>query len=276
MLMIYDVLISYSRMDSIIADEICKTFKDIGLKVFTDRNNIPPGADYVSYLEKSIKRCKFFLYISSKNSYESKWCYIELNKFLNDHDIKYLIIYSIDDYPLSIEFTEEIRHPNLVKRDNQTSDLDLGISLLEYAKDIYIEDDEELSISSNKRVFISHSHSDNQIAVDIFNFLNKNGIFCWLDLYNISPGVPYAKAIMDGLEECNIMIVIYSKNSIKSHDMLDELQEAHTTNKKIFPFIIDRTPLVGQYKYYLARRQWISANQLYHENFHDLLSAVNI
>ena len=50
--MIYDVFVSYSRRDSLIADEICKIFKAIGLKFFTDRNNIPPGADYVTYLEK--------------------------------------------------------------------------------------------------------------------------------------------------------------------------------------------------------------------------------
>ena len=275
MLMIYDVFISYSRMDSIVADDICKTFTDIGLKVFTDRNNIPPGADYVSCLEKSIKRCKFFLFISSKNSYESKWCYRELNKFLNDHDIACLVVYSIDDYPLPDVFIDEIKHRNIVKRNSQTTDLDLGLSILEHAKNIYIEDDEELSHHTNRRVFISHSHCDNKIAVDIFNFLNDNVIPCWLDLYNICPGVPYAEAIMDGLEQSNTMVVIYSKNSIKSHDMLDEIQEAHTTSKKIIPFIIDRTPLVGQFKYYLARRQWISANQLYQENFHDLLSAIN-
>ena len=102
-------------MDSIIVDEICKTFKDIGLKVFTDRHNIHPGANNVSCLEKSIKRCKFLLYISSKNSYGYKWCYTELKKFLNDHEITYLIIYSIDDYPVPDVFINEIKRPNIFK-----------------------------------------------------------------------------------------------------------------------------------------------------------------
>lgn len=284
--MIYDVFVSYSRRDSLIADEICKIFKTIGLKFFTDRNNIPPGADYVTYLEKSIKRCKFFLYISSINSYKSEWCYYELNKFLNDHDIHSLIIYKIDDSLLPKNLLSEVKRPNIFTRvnssldsqnvsDEQITDLDLGLAILENAKDIHIEEDDEFPQQINQKVFISHSHCDNQIAVDIYNFLNSNGISCWLDLYDITPGAPYAEAIMEGLELSNTLVVIYSKNAIKSHDMLDELQEAHTTNKNIIPFITDETPLIGQFKYYLARRQWILAHNSYKDYLDDLLLAIN-
>lgn len=52
----------------LIADEICKSFQSVGLSCFTDRNNIPPGSDYVEYLRTAIRRCKIFLYIASYTS----------------------------------------------------------------------------------------------------------------------------------------------------------------------------------------------------------------
>ena len=82
--MIYDVFISYSRRDMQIADEICKSFQSVGLSCFTDRNNIPPGSDYVEYLRTAIRRCKIFLYIASYNSYNSQWSPYDTKNFLED------------------------------------------------------------------------------------------------------------------------------------------------------------------------------------------------
>lgn len=57
--MVYDVFISYSRRDMYEADKICQTFQSVGLSCFTDRNCIPPGADYIEYLKHAIRKCQF-------------------------------------------------------------------------------------------------------------------------------------------------------------------------------------------------------------------------
>ena len=79
---------------------------------------------------------------------------------------------------------------------------------------------------------------------------------------------------MEGLQTSDSLVVLYSKNVIESHDMLDEIQEAHTTQKKIIPFLLDDTPMVGQFRYYLARRQWINAYPEYEEHLQELLYAL--
>ena len=60
-----------------------------------------------------------------------------------------------------------------------------------------------------------------------------------------------------------------------SYDMLDEIQYAHTTKKRIIPFLLDDTPImVGQFGYYLARRQCINAYPKYEEHLQELLYAL--
>lgn len=282
--MIYDVFISYSRRDMQIADYICKSIHSVGLTYFTDRNNIPPGADYVEYLRTAIRRCKIFLYIASNNSYNSKWSHYELKEFLDEQSIQDLVIYVIDDCELPRDLLEEIdetcirirKTDALDNRHNCITDIQLAVQLLKASKGINMEDmDDDFGIIyQNKTVFISHSHSDNAIADEIYNYLSLNGMRCWIDLHDIPAGVPYAQAIMEGLQTSDSLVVLYSKNVIESHDMLDEIQEAHTTQKKIIPFLLDDTPMVGQFRYYLARRQWINAYPEYEKHLQELLYAL--
>ena len=276
----YDVFISYSREDSIVVDEIYQAIQSIGLNCFVDRVNIPVGANYVDYLHFAIKRCKVFLYIASRNSYNSKWGYYELSEFLEEKGVRKLFVYAIDDSACPRDLLNEIDSKSIRKRKSVNgdgiSDIELSIQLFQAAQGIIIENvNSELEhIDTNRTVFISHSHSDNAVAEDVYNYLSKNGIKCWIDLHHIPAGIPYAQAIMNGLQSSDTMVVLYSKNVIESHDMLDELQEAHTTNKRIIPFLLDQTPLLGQFRYYLARRQWINASQTYQRSLNELVLAL--
>ena len=282
--MIYDVFISYSRRDMLIADEICKSIQSVGLSCFTDRNNIPPGSDYVEYLRTAIRRCKIFLYIASDNSYNSQWSHYELKEFLDEQSIQELFVYVIDNCELSEDLLKEIDEKSIwirkpsgaEKRDGSITDIELAIQLLKASEKIIMGniDDEYGNFAETRTVFISHSHSDNAIADEIYNYLSMNGLNCWIDLHDIPPGIPYAQAIMEGLQSSDSLVVLYSKNVIESHDMLDEIQEAHTTQKRIIPFLLDDTPMIGQFRYYLARRQWIKAYPRYDEHLKELLYAL--
>ena len=281
----YDVFISYSRNDAQITRDICRAFVSVGLTYFTDRSNIPAGADYVSYIGEAIKNCKIFLYVASKNSSESKWSHYELNEFLKGQGVRQLIVYIVDDCELTRDFLAEfdkkcfrVRGINKTEGGNgKITDIQLAIELLKTSKTINLDNEkngtQDLRFVSNS-VFICHSHDDNAIAKDIYQYLTTNGINCWIDIYNIQPGKAYAQAIMEGLRVSDCVIVLYSKYAVGSHDMLDEIQEAHTTNKRIIPLLIDDTPLVEQFRYYLARRQWIVAYPNYKNNLEELLQAL--
>lgn len=276
--MVYDVFVSYSRSDMQIADKISKQLKSAGLNIFIDRTCIPPGVDYESYLKKSIRKSKVFLFIASKSSWKSVWGIKELKEFLDNCDIKRLFILKIDKFPIpesEHSYIDGIANlyayeENIVK--------ELAIEIVDICREIELEDSEDSMFPSISpvRAFISHSHCDNKLADELYSFLRSNGIDCWIDLHDISGGIPYAKAIMDGLQKCQCLIVIFSKNVINSEDILNEIEIAHNNRMSlILPFIIDETPIEGEYKYYLARRQWIQAYPSPSSKFNEILTAIS-
>ena len=259
--MIWDVFVSYSRNDMIVADKICKSLKKIGLNIFIDRTCIPLGADYEVYLRTAIRKSKIFLFIASKNSWKSVWGLQEIREFLDYCDISRFFVLRIDKF--SIPEIEKIYIDgiaNLYELDN--SDINtLAIEIEDMCNDIIIEDSKETLFLSSQRAFISHSHEDNELADRLYSFIRGNGFDCWIDLYDIPPGVSYVSAITEGLQSCQTIIVLYSKNVLYSANVLNELEIAHKSNMKIIPFIIDNTPLRGEFIYYLSRKQWVKSNE---------------
>ena len=133
-----------------------------------------------------------------------------------------------------------------------------------YIKENIIKEIKNVVLYEVPRVFISHSHLDNDVADEIYTSLSRSGVKCWMDLKDIPAGASYSDAIIQGLEWCNCLVLIYSKNVIGSVDIPNELEVAHTDHKTIIPFLIDDSPIEGGYRYYLPRKQWIDASQQRH------------
>ena len=75
----YDVFISYSRMDSAIADKICSAFDQVGITYFVDQQGMGGTANYVSKIADEIDNSKAMLLLASANSYKSEYVSIELH-----------------------------------------------------------------------------------------------------------------------------------------------------------------------------------------------------
>lgn len=99
----YDVFISYSRKDSAIADQICAAFDKAGISYFIDTQEIGGGSVFGEVLTDSISNSQVFLFLGSKNSYESIYTTNELYlalRLLNEKKLKSIIPYLIDETPL--------------------------------------------------------------------------------------------------------------------------------------------------------------------------------
>lgn len=105
--------------------------------------------------------------------------------------------------------------------------------------------------------FISYSTKDNA-PLRLCNSLEKSGASCWIAPRNIRPGTPYAKAIMQGIEESDTFLVCISSNSIISDDVLNEINGAHKLKKTIIPVFIEPVRLNQELSYYLDRKQWVN------------------
>lgn len=108
-------------------------------------------------------------------------------------------------------------------------------------------------------MFISYSNQDREVAQRIWAYLQQKGLKPWIAPQCIPAGEPYARAIINGISKCRLMVVILSKTSNSSDDVLNEVDQAHREKKVILPFIIDETEMSGEMKYYLSRKQWINA-----------------
>lgn len=123
-------------------------------------------------------------------------------------------------------------------------------------------------------VFISHSSKDNTFAKKLYSYLVEKGYRPWLDLYDIKPGSPYARAIVDGIDNSDQMVILCSKDCYDSSDVLNEIDQAHRQDKPLFPLLIDEVQMTGEFRYYLARMQWITASRDIDAAFQQLADAL--
>lgn len=102
-----DVFISYSRKDTPVADLICKAFDKAGITYFIDRQGIAGGLEFPAVLAQAIRESKVFLFLASKNSYESKFTQSEVIYAFNKKTKHDIIPYIIDDseFPEDLAFT---------------------------------------------------------------------------------------------------------------------------------------------------------------------------
>ena len=125
-----------------------------------------------------------------------------------------------------------------------------------------------------KLIFISHSKDDLQEADIVYDYLESQGYKCWMDTHDITPGIPYAKEIMKGFNESDAVVVVISKNTLRSVGVLNEIDNVYKRNKIIIPFIIEELQMSDEMSFYLSRTQWILAHPRFDEHLDDLGKAL--
>jgi hypothetical protein len=67
------------------------------------------------------------------------------------------------------------------------------------------------------RVFISHSKKDRDLAIRIATDLKNNKIAVWFDEWEIFVGDSIVRKLQDGLNSCDFLSIIFTKDSINSN-----------------------------------------------------------
>jgi len=100
-----DIFISYSRKDTAVADRICEALDKAGISYFIDRKGIAGGMEFPEILAQAIVDCKIFLFLASRNSYQSNYTSNEITFAFNRK--RKMLPYIIDrsELPLALEFT---------------------------------------------------------------------------------------------------------------------------------------------------------------------------
>ena len=108
-------------------------------------------------------------------------------------------------------------------------------------------------------VFISHSSEDKTIADTICQRLESDGIKCWIAPRDIEPGSDWAKAIMQGIEGSQVLILVFSKHANDSDHVYREVAKAFSARLAVVPFRIESISPTSGLGYYLNTVHWLDA-----------------
>ena len=123
-------------------------------------------------------------------------------------------------------------------------------------------------------VFISHSSENQSLADAICHTLEEHRIKCWISPRDVQPGIPYAREIMRGLKESEIMVLLFTRDANESEHVANELEMAFNDKKIIIPFLAENVPMNEEYEYYLKRKHWLTAYPNPEDSFSELVAAV--
>jgi hypothetical protein len=84
-------------------------------------------------------------------------------------------------------------------------------------------------------VFISHSSNDRPTADAICAHLESAGIKCWIAPRDIEPGAAWTKGIMQGLEACRVLILVFSEHANDSDHVEREVAKAFSSGLAVIP-----------------------------------------
>lgn len=108
-------------------------------------------------------------------------------------------------------------------------------------------------------VFLSYSSRNKAVADAVCAGLEAEKIRCWIAPRDVLPGSNYGESIVDALEGCRVVVLIYSAASNVSPAVLREAERAMNRGKPIIPFRLEDVPMAKGMEFFLASCHWLDA-----------------
>lgn len=108
-------------------------------------------------------------------------------------------------------------------------------------------------------VFISYSSKDKDKAVMVCNSLEEKGHSCWIAPRDITPGKEWGEEIIDAINTCRVMVLIFSSSANTSQQVLREVERAINKNVIIIPFRVEDIVPTKSMEYFLYSTHWLDA-----------------
>jgi hypothetical protein len=107
--------------------------------------------------------------------------------------------------------------------------------------------------------FISYASADKTAADAACAVLEAAGIRCWVAPRDISPGQEYAAAIIDAIDRCHVMVLIFSSSANDSPQVRREIERAASKGVAIMPVRIEKIAPTKSMEYFLGDIHWLDA-----------------
>ncbi len=110
-----------------------------------------------------------------------------------------------------------------------------------------------------KTAFISHASEDAAIAATITEFLESNGVSCWIAPRDLTPGREYSAEIVDGIESSAVFVLVLSENANESIYVKREVERAVSKGKPVFPIRVREVMPSKSLELFISSAHWIDA-----------------
>jgi hypothetical protein len=108
-------------------------------------------------------------------------------------------------------------------------------------------------------IFISHSAQNREVAHLMCAELEGKGHTCWIAPRDIAGGEAWDEAIVRGLDNCRVVLLVFSQVSNESPHVKREILRAVETNKIVLPVRLEDIQPGRALEYILTGIQWLDA-----------------
>ena len=111
-------------------------------------------------------------------------------------------------------------------------------------------------------VFVSYSSQDHAQVSKIIQRLRKAGVSVWMDEGGIDAATLWSEAIVEAINDCKVLIMMVSKHSTDSANVVKEVMLASESSKTILPVYLEPADIPTRLKYQLTGIQHSEAYSL--------------
>jgi ABC-type amino acid transport substrate-binding protein len=107
--------------------------------------------------------------------------------------------------------------------------------------------------------FISYCSEDKKIADAVCGTLEANKIRCWIAPRDVGAGRTWGSAIVEAIGESAVMVVIFSRHSNGSPQVMREIERAVHKGVSIIPFRVENVLPSKDLEYFISSCHWLDA-----------------
>ncbi|MGA2572330.1 MAG: toll/interleukin-1 receptor domain-containing protein, partial [Terracidiphilus sp.] len=108
-------------------------------------------------------------------------------------------------------------------------------------------------------VFISHSAKDKTTADAVCAMLESEGIRCWIAPRDVLPSMEWGEAIIDAIQECRIMVLVFTASANASPQIRREVERAVNHGVAILPLRVEDVLPAKALEYFIGNVHWLDA-----------------
>jgi TolB-like protein/Tfp pilus assembly protein PilF len=112
-------------------------------------------------------------------------------------------------------------------------------------------------------VFITYATSDLAVAQAVCNALESAHLTCWMAPRDVMPGDFYGNAIVHGIDNSKLSVLVLSAHATASPHVLIELERATSKRHPVVALRLDEAERPASFEYFLSASQWLDVT---HQN----------